>query len=149
MERFRQVVRDTPLISIDLIIYSPDGAVLVGRRNNEPAKGYWFVPGGRIQKGETRSQAFSRLVRAELGIEASIESAEFSGVWEHHYETNALGDPDFGTHYVVLSYILRLSQKPQLALDDQHSDVRWALPEALRDDPTVHFNTQAYFRSDA
>jgi colanic acid biosynthesis protein WcaH len=49
-DEFAQVVRNTPLVSIDLIIRDPDQYVLVGFRTNEPAKGKWFVPGGVVRK---------------------------------------------------------------------------------------------------
>jgi hypothetical protein len=47
---FACVVRCAPLPSIDLIIMDPDSRVLVGLRTNEPAKDYYFVPGGIIRK---------------------------------------------------------------------------------------------------
>src|SRR3954466_13792753 len=50
--QFADVVRLAPLVSIDLVIRDPDGDVLVGLRTNAPAKGFWFVPGGRIRKNE-------------------------------------------------------------------------------------------------
>ncbi len=56
---FSTVIRSTPLVSIDLILTRPDGAVLVGRRQNEPAKAYWFVPGGRIRKDERLDAAIA------------------------------------------------------------------------------------------
>lgn len=47
---FETVVASTPLISIDLLVKNKKGEYLLGLRNNRPAQGYWFVPGGRIQK---------------------------------------------------------------------------------------------------
>ncbi len=41
---FRNVVKNTPLVSIDLVIADPSEAILMGWRENEPAKGTWFVP---------------------------------------------------------------------------------------------------------
>jgi hypothetical protein len=38
-DEFAQVVRNTPLVAIDLIIRDPDRCVLVGLGTNEPAKG--------------------------------------------------------------------------------------------------------------
>jgi colanic acid biosynthesis protein WcaH len=49
-EDFATVVRSTPLISIDLIVENESGEFLLGKRTNRPAQGYWFVPGGRVQK---------------------------------------------------------------------------------------------------
>jgi len=71
-DEFAEVVRLTPLIAIDLIVQSPEGRVLVGRRINEPAKGLLFVPGSRISKNETRAAAFKRVSREELGVELPI-----------------------------------------------------------------------------
>ena len=79
-EDFESIIRLTPLVSIDLIVRSPDGRVLVGRRNHEPARNTYFVPGGRITKNETRAAAFRRLTREELGAEKSIDEARFLGV---------------------------------------------------------------------
>jgi colanic acid biosynthesis protein WcaH len=57
---FRSVVRLAPLVSIDLIIRNVRGEVLLGLRNNEPAKGSYFVPGGIILKQERLYEAFAR-----------------------------------------------------------------------------------------
>ena len=46
------VIRLAPLVSIDLVIRDPANRVLLGLRNNEPAKGYFFVPGGIILKDD-------------------------------------------------------------------------------------------------
>jgi hypothetical protein len=54
-----QAVRNTPLVSIDLIIRDPDQYVLVGLRTNEPAKGKWFVPGSVVRKYERLADARS------------------------------------------------------------------------------------------
>ena len=90
---FESVVRLTPLVAIDLIVRSPDGRVLLGRRNHEPAKGSFFVPGGRITKNETLAAAFKRISRAEIGVEKTIEAARFLGVYEHFYRTNSFEQP--------------------------------------------------------
>jgi len=86
-DEFALVVRNTPLVSIDVIIRNPDQCVLVGLRTNEPAKGKWFVPGGVIRKHERLADAFARIVKAEIGLEASIENAKFLGVYEHLYDS--------------------------------------------------------------
>src|SRR5438034_4967049 len=86
-DEFSQVVRNAPLLSIDLIIRNPDQYVLLGLRTNEPAKGKWFVPGGVVRKYERLADAFARIVKAEIGLEASIGDAKFVGVYEHLYDS--------------------------------------------------------------
>jgi colanic acid biosynthesis protein WcaH len=96
-EDFATVVRSTPLISLDLIVENAEGEFLLGKRNNRPAQGYWFVPGGRVQKDELLADAFMRLTEAELGLRLPLSAGQFYGVWQHFYDDNFSG-PDFSTH---------------------------------------------------
>ena len=48
-EIFKKVVKNAPLVSIDLCIVC-DGKILFGKRKNDPLKGFFFTPGGRILK---------------------------------------------------------------------------------------------------
>src|SRR6185436_5223511 len=88
-----------------------NGRALLGLRKNEPAKGTFFVPGGRITKNETIQAAFRRITLAELGSEKDLSQARFAGSYDHIYETNVFGKPGFGTHYVVLAYELELKEE--------------------------------------
>ena len=145
-EDFERIVRLTPLVSIDFVVRAGDGRALVGRRNHEPAKGAFFVPGGRITKNETRAAAFRRLTRSELGVEIEIQRARFLGVYDHFYPTNRFERPGFGTQYVVLAYELRLPIETTALPTEQHAEYRWMQPEEVLRSPEVHPNTQAYFR---
>ena len=142
---FEHIVRLTPLVSIDLIVRSADGRVLVGRRKNAPAKDVYFVPGGRITKNETLTEAFKRLTKVELGKEEEIENAKLRGVYEHIYPDNRMGKDGFGTHYVVLAYEFTLSLDGTELPTDQHGDYEWMTVEKLIRSPEVHKNTKAYF----
>jgi colanic acid biosynthesis protein WcaH len=144
-DEFAQVVRNTPLVSIDLIIRDPDQRVLVGLRTYEPAKGKWFVPGGVVRKYERLVDAFARIVKAEIGLDASIDDAKFVGVYEHLYDDNVFGEEGFGTHYVVLAHQLNVDHQPPIMSDRQHSGFRWMTPTELISSPDVHPNTRAYF----
>ena len=66
-DQFINVVRDTTLISIDLCIKNKS-SVLLGRRKNAPAKGSFFVPGGRIRKNEKINEALERILLDETGL---------------------------------------------------------------------------------
>ena len=143
-QEFLEVVRLAPLVSIDLIVRDAAGRVLLGRRSNRPAQGWWFVPGGSIRKDETLDAAFTHIARAELGLELRREAAQLLGVYEHFYPDNAGGE-DFGTHYVVLAHTLELDAGLAPPLE-QHEDYRWLTPAELLRSAGVHYNTKAYFR---
>lgn len=143
---FIEVVRHTPLVSLDLLLRDEQGRVLVGLRNNEPACDWWFVPGGRVCKDERIADGFRRITRDELGVELPFADAQFLGVHEHLYDTNFARQPDIGTHYVVLAYEARVRATDLAPPHDQHRSFRWMTPEALVADDDVHDNTKAYFR---
>ncbi len=147
IDDFKQVVSLTPLISIDLIIRNSEGKVLLGKRNNRPAKGYWFVPGGRILKDESVDCAFTRLLRLELGVDANNVKARFLGVYQHFYDDN-FSDNLFSTHYVVLSYEMKLDNLIAQLPADQHNEYCWFSEEELVHNNDVHKHTKWYFQQD-
>jgi len=120
---FAQIVRHAPLVSIDIIVRDSQGHAPLGLRRNEPARGEYFVPGGVIRKNEKIGDSFAGILQAELGIRSSPDKSTFMGVFEHFYETNRFGNPDYGTHYVVLAYELTLNQRPLIEIDSQHSNI--------------------------
>jgi len=56
-----------PRICVDALIVS-DGKIMLAKRNIEPFKGYWALPGGAINFGETIDEALNRNLKKELGI---------------------------------------------------------------------------------
>lgn len=146
-DRFRAIVRDAPLVSFDLLITDVSGSVLLGLRNNEPARGMWFVPGGIIFKGETLDTAFRRILADETGLSQSLSQARHVGLFEHFYDTNRMEEPGFGTHYIVNAFRVDVAERPAIVTDDQHREMAWMTPEEILSRSDVHPNTQAYFRS--
>ena len=142
---FESIVRLTPLISIDLIVRSPEDKVLLGLRRNEPARGTWFVPGGRVRKDERFNEAFARIARDELNVEFDVSSGRFLGVFEHIYDENFAERAGWGTHYLVLGFEVRLKDLPDRRLQDQHDDFRWFSLDEVLNSPDVHRFTRAYF----
>jgi colanic acid biosynthesis protein WcaH len=142
---FATIVQNTPLISIDLIIRNSDGEVLLGRRLNAPARGFWFTPGGRIYKDEMMADAFARIFHDEIGVTRTIGDATFLGIFEHFYDDSAMSS-DITTHYVVLAYEITadidLSTLPQA----QHGDYRFSSVNQLMNDPQVHTHVKWYFQ---
>jgi len=66
------------------ILLDADGHYLLGQRPaGKPYAGYWEVPGGKIEPGETVFEALKRELQEELGIE--ILGSEALTVLEHDY----------------------------------------------------------------
>jgi 8-oxo-dGTP diphosphatase len=66
------------------ILLDAQGRYLLGQRPaGKPYAGYWEVPGGKIEKGESVFAALKRELQEELGIE--IQSSEELTILEHDY----------------------------------------------------------------
>jgi colanic acid biosynthesis protein WcaH len=142
---FKNIVENTPLISVDLVVRNISGEVLLGQRLNRPAKGFWFVPGGRILKNETLADAFLRLTKAELGQAFEITSARYLGLYEHFYTDSVFGvQPD--THYVVNAFELIVTTTLNLP-KTQHNQYQWLSESDLLQRDDVHCHTKWYFES--
>ena len=146
-ETFKSIIQHTPLISIDLIVRNEKSEVLLGKRVNAPAKGYWFVPGGRVRKNETLDDAFVRLVREELGIESGMTRADakFLGIFEHFYD-DCVFDDEFDTHYVVLGYEIVINNAYLDSLPYfQHGEYDWFSDQELLLNNFLHHHSKKYF----
>lgn len=149
---FHTVVDAAPLVAIDLVVVNDEGQMLLGLRHNRPAQGFWFVPGGRIRKGESLDKAFARITEAELGLPLQRQQASLLGLFEHHYQDSVFGPAGAGpsTHYVVLPHHICLTSEQAAALPLptlQHGSYRWQDLQAMRRDEAVHENTRAYIDS--
>jgi len=145
LKQFKNIVRDSPLIAIDLIISNKDKEVLLGRRQNPPAKGYLFVPGGRVLKNETLNDALIRISKKEIGVEITAENAEFHGVYEHIYKENFFNNPTFNTHYVIIACRFQWDSCLSIKSDDQHDEINFMSVEKIINHPDVHTFTKNYF----
>ena len=142
---FLGIINSTPLVSIDLIIENHAGQYLLGKRTNRPAQGFWFVPGGRIRKGEQLAQAFQRISYNELGRALEIGQACHLGAYDHIYTDNFAGVEGVSTHYVALGYKIPLEREFDIQIDEQHSEVKWWSETDLLESDEVHQNTKNYF----
>jgi colanic acid biosynthesis protein WcaH len=132
---WRTIVANVPIVSVDLLVRHEDG-VLLGRRTNDPVKGEWYPPGGRVEKMETREAAVDRVAGEELGVE--VEIVESLGAFEHMYDT--ANEPDVGgKHYLANGYVVDIVDGTPTP-DDQHDTLQQfaSAPEQL------HEYVQAY-----
>ena len=137
VQTFKTVLENTPLVSIDLCLICND-QILLGRRRNEPLKGLWFTPGGRIHKNETWQSALLRIAKVELGLSGiAVEGFALMGIWDHFYNNSAV-DENTSTHYVSLPHYEEFQSEPQITLDDQHGEFKWFDLSIVSNDETYH-----------
>jgi colanic acid biosynthesis protein WcaH len=138
---FKTVVDSTPLVSIDILL-KKDNKVLLGRRVNKPAQGYFFSIGGRINKNETIDNAMARVALNELNIYLK-STPEFIGVFEHFYDDSMY--ENVSTHYVNLAYEYEVEEISDLPAE-QHSEYQWFYIDELLESNQVHKYVKDYFK---
>ena len=74
---FKSIIKNIPLVSLDFVIKYKE-KILLGRRVNRPAKGYWFTIGGRIHKNEKIIDAMYRIAREGAGVQSWIKQVKSS-----------------------------------------------------------------------
>lgn len=102
-----------------------DGRVLLIRRAAEPLRGYWGLPGGAVELGETVVEALRREVLEETGLE--VEPERYLG-----YRDAISRDEDGRVrfHYVILFY----SARPvggEIHAGDDAAQVDWVPLDSL------------------
>jgi len=141
-QTFKTVVNSTPLISIDLLV-KKDNKILLGKRINKPAQGYFFSIGGRVYKNESIQQATARIAKDELNISLKL-TPRFIGVFEHFYDDGIY--KDISTHYINLAYEVDINNEILNLPNDQHNEYQWLGINELLSSKQVHKYVKDYFR---
>lgn len=147
-QEYLQVIKHTQLIALDLILINDKNEVLLGYRNNNPAKGTWFTFGSRLFKDESFEDGCERVAKNELGIHMTLRDCVKHGVYAHNYPNNFDND-EFGTNYIVFAFVYHVKDiSDTITGDDQHSTYKWfSVDEIIRGqhENKVHEYVRNYF----
>lgn len=108
---YNQIIKLIPIVSVEAAIQMDDG-FLFFRRNNEPAKGEWWFPGGRIKKGETLQEALHREVKEETGL--TITQYKLINVYSRVFPER---------HDITITYLCK-TNKDKITLNNEHSNYK-------------------------
>ena len=115
-----------PIVGVGALIFHR-GRILMAQRGKEPLKGWWSLPGGALEVGESLDFAVRREVREETGLE--IEPLGVFEIFERIMRDSG-GAAEY--HYVLMDYICRVTGGTLCAGDDV-CRVEWVKPEGLKD----------------
>ena len=112
-----------PQLAVSAAIFRDDRILLV-RRARSPAKGFYSLPGGRVEFGETLHAALHREVDEETALK--IDIVGLAGWREVVPGISGSG------HYLIMSFAARW-RSGEPVLNDELDDFRWLAPDALGD----------------
>lgn len=64
--------RRRPFLAVDIVIIRKDGTFVLVKRLNPPFEGYYALPGGFVEFGETVESAAVREAKEEIGLEVKL-----------------------------------------------------------------------------
>ncbi|EME31775.1 hypothetical protein Gasu2_47570 [Galdieria sulphuraria] len=152
INRIDQAEKQSPMVGVAVALFRvppvstnrhSEWEILLVERGQEPGKGMWSFPGGKLEFGETLSEAFLREVKEETGLKPTI--GPIFGVFDSFF-SNREGKLEY--HFVIIDAIgfVPSDAKPVPA-DDVH-DARWfKVDRALKLENCTNGLTQAIERA--
>ncbi len=105
---------DAPMIRcVGAVVHDPDGRLLLVRRANDPGRGQWSLPGGRVEPGESDASAVAREIHEETGL--LVRAGSLVG---------SVSRPAPRGVYVIFDYAAEVVGG-ELSAGDDASDVAW------------------------
>jgi mutator protein MutT len=115
-----------PIVGVGALI-KKDDSVLLLKREHEPGKGKWSLPGGLVNLGEKIRNAIKREVEEEVGLRVDVvsivdvfDSIEYDGKRRIRF------------HYVIVGFTV----KPvggEVRGSEEASQVKWFRADELKD----------------
>ncbi|MGO4879522.1 MAG: NUDIX hydrolase [Bryobacteraceae bacterium] len=113
-----------PILGVGALIFQR-GKILLIERGKQPLKGYWSLPGGALEIGETLEQGVIREVREETGL--IVKPVKAIEIFER-ITRDSEGNAEY--HYVLIDYICRVTGGSLHAADDA-SRAEWVARDKL------------------
>jgi len=114
------------VLGVGALIFDENKRILLIQRGGEPLSGWWSLPGGGLETGETLKDGVCREVLEETGL--IVEPVQMLTIFERIMPDTA-GRTEY--HYVLVDYICRVTGGTLAAADDC-AGVRWVNRDELR-----------------
>lgn len=120
---YTKIKKKLPIPCVDLIVKNKADEILLVKRANQPAKGEWWFPGGRINHGESRIDAAERKLKEECGLNG-VSFKEWKTIDIFLFDQ----DEDYLSHGISSLYIVEIIEY-NVHLDGQSLDHNWKIIE--------------------
>lgn len=112
-------------VGVKGVIFDSENRILVIKRSGP--KGFWELPGGRIDDDETIKETLKRELKEEL---PNIKLIKIGSIINAHRTDFDLKD---NLGLVLLFYVVEAEFKGEITLSEEHADYKWvSIDSALK-----------------
>jgi len=115
---------NSPRVGVGAVVFK-DGNVLLVCRGQTPSKGFWSIPGGKLELGETLQQGVEREIFEETGITIHAGRPVYTFDLIEH---DSMGRVKF--HYVIVD-LMADYVNGEIQPGDDSIDARWVSPQEI------------------
>src|SRR5260370_9941329 len=113
-----------PRVGSALIVRDEANRILLGKRNKDPQRGNWVLPGGKIHAFESIADAAARQLAEETGLTVEVH---------HHFRVYEVINAQHEHRYVIYSWAKAIGG--HLRASDDISEVKFVSLHELGDLP--------------
>lgn len=142
-EEYVRVLNNVVVCCVDCAVVCSD-EMLLGVRTDEPAKGSWWIMGGRMKPGEDPRQTARRVLQREIGLDVQTldEIEDLNLSISYIWRTRSQPPQDHGCHMVGLYYCIRIGEDKRDALacatNTEFAARRWTPIREVAKNPSYH-----------
>ncbi len=124
-----EIGKDYIGVGVGAFILDENNKLLLQKRAVPAEKGYWCIPGGRLEMFEKLEHAVVREVKEETDLD--IEVLKLMGICDHIIQAES-------AHWVSASYLCKiLNGKAKIMEPDKASEMGWFNLDDLPDNLTI------------
>ncbi|OGZ01788.1 MAG: hypothetical protein A2946_03990 [Candidatus Liptonbacteria bacterium RIFCSPLOWO2_01_FULL_53_13] len=118
---YKNICAAIPIFCVDIVAEDSYGRFILVRRKNNPARGAWWVPGGRVHKNERVAHAAVRKLKEETGLKGTFK--RILGFYEFFSKKGPYKGIDVHTPIAVC--LVQVHGALRIRLDEQSEGFRW------------------------
>jgi mutator protein MutT len=120
----KRLYPDQPLIGVGAVVLK-ENKILLEKRQNDPGKGKWSIPGGLVELGESVEQTVIREVKEETNLD--VEKPEHIDVVDK-VDLDENGKVRY--HFVMIDYFVKLKGGDLRASSDA-AELKWVAVDEI------------------
>ena len=131
---YAEIVKSMTISCVDAFVYNfENNSYLMIHRTTPPANGKWWIPGGRIFKGESFYESAVRKTKKESGLD--ICPVAQLGTYSTYFSESAWG-PNVHTD-TKNTVVLALCDNQNPLFDEHHQGFKWVSIDEAPTDPYI------------